>query len=156
MTDSKDFFTLNGIDLDKAYQVTVGARGGKKLFFFEQLCIKQREEINRQKEEIERLKVHNTAFAVKNSELEYDLELLKQEKSVVKSEAYKEFAERLKEEITQALRSNYEAKQERLAKHYNANGTNEFVEYCNGKIDCLRGIKDFIDNLLKELEGEQI
>lgn len=51
--------------------------------------------INRQKKEIERLKVHNTAFAVKNSELEYDLGLLKQEKSVIKSAAYKEFAEGL-------------------------------------------------------------
>ena len=45
--------------------------------------------INRQKAEIERLRV-------KNSELEYDLDLFKQEKRVVQAEAIKEFADLLK------------------------------------------------------------
>ena len=55
LTDNKDFFTYNNIDFDKAYEITFGARGGGKLFFFEQLCIKQREEINRLQAENERL-----------------------------------------------------------------------------------------------------
>ena len=56
--------------------------------------------INRQKAEIERLEV-------KNSELEYDLGLLKQEKAVVRTEVIKEFAERLKEELEITDNSNW-------------------------------------------------
>lgn len=55
LTDNKDFFTYNNINFDKAYEITFGARGGGKLFFFEQLCIKQREEINRLQAEKEAL-----------------------------------------------------------------------------------------------------
>ena len=71
----------------------------------------------------------------------------------IKAEAYKEFAERLKKEIYEALKSNYKARSERIDK-YNIGETDEFISYCGGKIDCLRGLEDFIDNLLKELVGE--
>lgn len=161
MSDSKDFFSLNGIDSDSAYKITIGARGAGKLFFFEQLCIEQREEINRQKlvieeltrhhkltladleeahidikekaaeieslsialevtrdnlgdtreelnkleTEIERLKnklneekSENDRLSFNISNLEYDYELLRQERRAVKAEAVKEFAERLEAE----------------------------------------------------------
>ena len=50
-----DFFTFNNIGFDKAYKITIGARGGARMFFLEQLCIKQLKEINRLKAENKRL-----------------------------------------------------------------------------------------------------
>ena len=67
------------------------------------IAIKAIKESNRQQAEIERLrktiKKTDYAYFKKSCELDnltYDFELLKQEKSVVKAEAVKEFAERLK------------------------------------------------------------
>ena len=71
-----------------------------------------------------------------------------------KAEAYKEFAEKAKAEIEEALKNNYKVKKERTEKYINSNGYDEFMNYCNGKIDCLRGLDDFLDNLLKELVGD--
>ena len=71
----------------------------------------------------------------------------------IKAEAYKECIEKVKEEIAEALKSNYKASSERIDKH-NVGETDEFISYCGGKIDCLRGIDNFLDDLLKEMEGE--
>ena len=111
--------------------------------------------INRQKAEIERLQAEVTAInndydnlMVEKDEL---FDIAEVEFEEIKAEAYKEFAERVKEEIVQALESNYKAQNERLLK---TNKVDEFVKYCDGKIITLRGLKDFLDDLLKELVGE--
>ena len=70
-----------------------------------------------------------------------------------KSEAYKECIEKVKKEISEALKSNYKARAEREQKIPIYTET-EFLSYCSGKIDCLRGIDDFLDNLIKEIVGE--
>lgn len=70
-----------------------------------------------------------------------------------KSEAYKECIEKVKKEISEALKSNYKARAEREQKIPIYTET-EFLSYCSGKIDCLRGIDDFLDNLIKEMVGE--
>ena len=71
----------------------------------------------------------------------------------IKSEAVKEFADRVKEEIKQALESNYDAKTERMKKP-KIDMADEFVSYCEGKIHCLRGLDCYIDNLVKEMEAK--
>ena len=75
-------------------------------------------------------------------------------KETIKTEAYKECIEKAKEEIKQALENNYKVKAERIEKH-NVGEIDEFISYCTGKIDCLRGLDDFLDNLLKELVGDK-
>ena len=67
----------------------------------------------------------------------------------IKAEAYKECIEKVKEEISEALKSNYKARSERIDKH-NVGETDEFISYCGGKIDCLRGLDNFLDDILNE------
>jgi hypothetical protein len=105
--------------------------------------------INRQKAEIERLRT-------KSNEQEYDLELLKQEKRVVRAEAIKEFERTVRIEINEAIETNRRAKQQRVER-LNAKGIvydDEFCSYCDGKLHALCGIAEFIDNLVKEMVGE--
>ena len=71
----------------------------------------------------------------------------------LKAEAYKEFADKMLTEIHQALDSNYKARAERIERH-NVGETDEFISYCQGKIDALRGIGDFVDEEYKELVGD--
>lgn len=71
----------------------------------------------------------------------------------IKAEAYKECIEKVEKEITEALKSNYKARSERIAK-VEVGSADEFIAYCEGKIHCLRGLDDFLDNLLKELGAE--
>lgn len=70
------------------------------------------------------------------------------------AEAIKEFVDKVHTEIHQALESNYKARQERMEKYINANGTDEFIQYCEGKIAALRGIDDFVDETYKEMVGD--
>jgi hypothetical protein len=100
--------------------------------------------INRLQAENERLK-ENLNIELENYATEYD--------NKIKAEAYKEFAESVHTEIHQALESNYKARAERIEKH-NIGETDEFISYCEGKIDCLRGLDDLLDDLLQELVGE--
>ena len=93
--------------------------------------------ILRQKAEIERLQKHNTEYARKHY-------------NDGRAEAITEFAENLKEEIFKASKSNYDARKERLEKYCHSDDNGEFISYCNGKIDALRGIDDFIDELTNE------
>lgn len=60
----------------------------------------------------------------------------------------KMFAKEIKAEIHEALENNYKVRSERIAKP-NIDMADEFVSYCDGKIHCLRGIDDFIDELLR-------
>ena len=71
---------------------------------------------------------------------------------VPKSEVAREIFEKIEREIVAALRSNYNAKQERVEKQI----PDDFVSYmCEGKIAALRGIDDFIAELKKKYtEGE--
>lgn len=116
--------------------------------------------INRQKAEIERLKRENDSNFDKWKLLDDRTkqryaELYEEAKEVLKAEAVKEFAEMVKAEISEALKSNYKARRNRFAER--KNGTiNDFEHYCNGKIDCLRGLDSFVDDLLKETVGEAV
>ena len=71
----------------------------------------------------------------------------------IKAEAYQEFADKVHTEIHQALESNYKARAEREQK-IPVYTTDEFMSYCAGKIDCLRGIDNFIDETYNEMVGE--
>jgi hypothetical protein len=96
--------------------------------------------INRQQAELERLTVNMNAFGL-------GMKREKERADNAKSEATKEFAESIKAEIREALKSNYKAKSERMAKP-NVDMADEFISYCEGKIAALRGIDDFVDTLI--------
>ena len=98
-----------------------------------------------------------TSAKAENERLRENNKAIMQTIADVHTEAYKECIEKVKEEIKQALKSNYKAIQGRIAYYENQGDMfvgDEFVDYCNGKVDCLRGLDDFLDNLLKELVGE--
>lgn len=97
--------------------------------------------------ENKRLRTSNDALRMAN-------ELCKGWEERAKAKAYKECIEKVKEEIAKALESNYKARAEKENKEINLYLDNLFWNYCTGKIDCLRGIDDFCNNLLKELVGE--
>lgn len=75
----------------------------------------------------------------------------------IRAEVIKEFADLVSAEINRALTNNHKVKQERISKlieqgiAYN----DEFCNYCDGKIHALCGIGDFIQNLVKEMVGEE-
>lgn len=71
-----------------------------------------------------------------------------------KSEAYKEFAKEVEEEIKKAYDNNSGVLREHLEKHKEKSNF-EFVAAIQGKMNTLRGLDDFIDNLLKEMVGEE-
>jgi uncharacterized protein YjgD (DUF1641 family) len=119
--------------------------------------------INRQKAEIEKKDKDIMELMAINKSRKEDIEMLIKENSQfadigkmyseIKAEAIKDFAERVKEEIEDALKSNYKAKTEHIEKHYQCISC-DLLATIRGKIDALRGIDDFIDNLLKEMVGE--
>ena len=86
-----------------------------------------RDEISKLQTKIESLEDVARSRGIEISELTYDLELLKQEKSVVKAEAIKEFAERLKKKKAQI---------------YFDDGSQRVIYLCE------------IDNLSREMVGE--
>jgi hypothetical protein len=101
--------------------------------------------INRQKSEIERLK----GSTIVNNIIERN-----RIKKEAKAEAYKEFAEKIKQEIKEAYDNNIEVLNEHFEKHRGCfNDT--FVGIIEGKNNALLGLSDFIDNLLKEMVGEE-
>lgn len=70
-----------------------------------------------------------------------------------KAEVAREIFEEIEREIVAALRSNYNAKQERVEKQI----PDDFVSYmCEGKIAALRGIDDFLAELKKKYIGDKI
>ena len=122
--------------------------------------------INRQKIEIESLKKCPKCFYEYDGEvIEYCVQgpcpnfkpvyvgadlAIKQ----IKAEAYKEFAKEVSEEIGKAYNNNSGVLREHFEKHKD-NPNFEFVATIMWKMNTLRGLDDFIDNLLKEMVGEE-
>ena len=106
---------------------------------------KAKEEINRQKAEVERLQKEANLVSIQFQDIQ---ERIKD----IKAETYKEFAQKIKQEIKEAYDSNIEVLNEHFEKHRGCfNDT--FVGNIEGKNNTLLGLSDFIDNLLEELVG---
>ena len=105
--------------------------------------------IYRQKADVERLRdyINHKLSATTDLIKAYDLEC-------AKAEAYKECIGKVKEEINEALKSNYKARAERESRRPYSYLDDDFWNYCNGKIHCLRGLDYFLDNILKEMAGD--
>ena len=73
----------------------------------------------------------------------------------VRIEAIKEFADKILNEIQDAIISNDEAIKEREEKHNANRYEDNFCSMCDGKISALGGIRYFINNLVKEMVGEE-
>ena len=71
----------------------------------------------------------------------------------IKAEVAREIFEEIENEISMALESNYKARTHRQMSDI-ANGSSpldrEFIEYVSGKIDALRGIEGFVEELKKK------
>lgn len=107
--------------------------------------------INRQKSEIERLnkKVEELSDVLSDT--------IRIRYAEAKTEAYKEFAKKIYIEINEALAQNHKVKVERI-NNLMARGIKSNDEFCyeiDGKILALRGISEFIDNILKEMMGNK-
>lgn len=72
----------------------------------------------------------------------------------IKAEAYKEFAKQIKKEIENAYNNNSNVICEHMSKHAECPDY-EFIAIVRGKMTALQGLDDFIDNLLKEMGGEE-
>lgn len=71
------------------------------------------------------------------------------------AEAIKEFAKEIRAEINEAIKSNQQAKKQRIDR-LTEKGivcNDNFCSYCDGKIHALCGIGEFIDNPVKEEEN---
>lgn len=75
-------------------------------------------------------------------------------KRETKVEAYKEFVKEIHKEISKAYDNNSSVLREHLDKHKEKPDF-EFISIIQGKMNTLRGLDDFIDNLLKEMAGEE-
>lgn len=62
-----------------------------------------------------------------------------------------ELANKIHKEIHQALENNYDVRAKRMAKP-NIEMADEFISYCDGKIDALRSIDNFIEELVGDME----
>lgn len=72
------------------------------------------------------------------------------------AEAIKEFEKEIRAEINEAIKSNHQAKKQRIDR-LTEKGivcNDNFCSYCDGKIHALCGISEFIDNIVKEMVGE--
>ena len=102
--------------------------------------------INCQKAEIERLQKETNLVSIQFQDLQ-------ERTNDIKSEAYKEFAKAVKEEIKKLYDNNLCVFREHLEKH-RENPDYEFLSTITGKTDALRGLDYFINNLLKEKENK--
>ena len=122
--------------------------GGERYEFIEkqlELLKKTDNLINRQKAEIKKLREEN--------------KIISRYEDYIKVEAYKEFADKVCDEITDAIINNGKVINERIEKHNVNRLEDNFCCMCDGKIRALGGIEYFIKNLLKELvenENEKI
>lgn len=129
--------------------------------------------INRQQAEnkelaeaIHNLTIEKDALFDKAEELKAEIERLKGSviinnimeiqkiKRKAKSEAYKEFAKKLNTEIKKAYINNLEVFGEHLKNHKDTPDF-EFLSTITGKENALRSLDYFINNLLKEMVGEE-
>lgn len=97
-----------------------------------------------------RLKIENLQNVISNQQIEISVKI----ENKIKAEAYKEFAKRLNEEIEKAYNNNSSVLREHLERHKEKPDF-EIVAAIQGKMNALRGLDDFIDNLLKEMVGEE-
>lgn len=67
------------------------------------------------------------------------------------ADAIKEFAEKVHNEIEEAVESNYRVKEERVAKTDDYGDS--FVSWVDGKIIALRGIDEYMEELLEKMMG---
>ena len=114
--------------------------------------------INRQKAEIERLKECPKCVYEYDGEMtEYCIQgACSNFKTVeqIKTESYKEFAEKIKQEIKEACDNNIKVLNEHLEK-YRGRFNDTFVGNVQVKNNALLGLSDFIGNILKELVGDK-
>lgn len=114
--------------------------------------------IDRQKAEIERLKeCPKCVYEYDGEVTEYCVQSpCSNFKTVeqIKAEAYKKFAREVTEEIKKAYDNNSSVLREHFEKHREKPNF-EFVATIQGKMNTLRGLDDFIDNLKKEMVGEE-
>lgn len=114
--------------------------------------------INRQKAEIERLKeCPKCVYEYDGEVMEYCVQgPCSNFKTVeqIKAEAYKEFAKRIQKEIENAYNNNSNVLHDHISKHAECLNY-EFIATVRGKMTALQGLDDFIDNLLKEMVGEE-
>lgn len=103
--------------------------------------------INRQKAEIERLQKETNLVSIQFQDLQERI-------NDIKAEAYKEFAKKLNTEIKKAYINNLEVFGEHLKNHKDTPDF-EFLSTITGKENALRGLCNFINNLLKEMVGEK-
>ena len=103
--------------------------------------------INRLEAEVERLQKAVEVQEIMLSNQDY---MIKK----AKTEAVKEFAERVDKEITDAIFANDKAIQARVTRYRLNRYEDDLCIMCDGKIRALDGIKCFIDNLAKETVGE--
>lgn len=100
-----------------------------------ELNIKAIELITRQKAKIEALEIINSTDVATTNE--------------IREIAIKEFADRLKKEINDAIQSNHKAIIDREKRGII---DDVFLEYCKGKIHALSGIDSFIEEMVGEME----
>lgn len=117
--------------------------------------------IMRQRVEIKNLKDLNNVLETDNinanmnlEHLQYEFDLLRQEKSVVIAEAIKEFVERVHTEIEAAITSNRKVITARVSSGVIPQG-DVLCKYCYGNVHALEGIDDYIADLVKEFTEEQ-
>lgn len=119
--------------------------------YFEAINVIEKEH-NRQKAEIEKWKAECGNQSTLWSQ-HYE-SIFETAKETIKSEAIKEFAEKVYDEITEAIINNSDVIENRVKKH-NANRYEDAIcIMCDGKIMALGGIKYFMKNLVKEMVGE--
>jgi hypothetical protein len=107
--------------------------------------------INRQQAEIERLTINMNAFGL-------GMKREKERANTIKSEAIKEFAEKVQIEINQMQKNNYTTRQERIEELEEEQifiGVDTTVQSIDSRIHTLNIIREFICNLVKEMVGEQ-
>lgn len=110
--------------------------------------------INWQKSEIERLRAKvETRTQEKLALGRIYTQKLKTVKYETYYEAINEFAEVIKEEIENAYNNNSKVLSKHMSKYAECPNY-EFIATVQGKMNTLRGLDDFIDNLLKEMVGE--
>ena len=127
--------------------------------------------INHKDAEIERLQSILLKFVreINNFENKHNIDtsdfslipILEEEKNnlvkQIKSEAIKEFAERLKEEIREILKDAYGERRKRIENLEQEKifvGLDAVVKYCEGKIHSSERLYKFIDKLVKEMVGD--
>ena len=128
------------------------------------LCLINRKdkELNRLQAEVKKANRTVAGLMYENDELKRLVRPTESEKRSIaefsfkkgEAEAYKELVGLIKDEITDAIISNGTAIKERVEKHNVNRYEDNICVMCDGKVSALVGIEDFLDNILKELVGE--